>query len=177
MTYYFLEANAICQANKKRKCWLLFFLYNKYLNASVCALLHFVEAAEEKLLILSTCKKAFAPFTYLSGLPGTCNRKRHLLALWIWSSLMRISLCSAKDQSCATVVFRFYKHREKKDNCDPSIHRCALRPWFHIGHQMVTQHIHIHIVFLFLLCFGYPNYSLYDYTNVSQMCSPTLYLN
>ncbi len=56
----------------------------------------------------------FALFTYLSGLPGTCNRKRHLLALWIWSSLMRISLCSAKHQSCATVVFRFYKHRKQR---------------------------------------------------------------
>lgn len=57
-------------------------------------------------------QKLFAPLTYLSGLPGTCNRKRHLLAHWIWSSLMQISLCSAKHQSCATVVFRFYKHSQ-----------------------------------------------------------------
>lgn len=45
--------------------------------------------------------------THLSGLPGTCRRKRHLLALWIWSSLMRISLCRARHQSWATVVLRF----------------------------------------------------------------------
>lgn len=46
--------------------------------------------------------------THLSGLPGTCRRRRHLLALWICSSLMRISLCRARHQSWATVVFRFF---------------------------------------------------------------------
>lgn len=57
--------------------------------------------------------------THLSGLPGTCRRRRHLLAHWICSSLMRMSLCRARHQSWATVVFRFFdgeKNREKETN-------------------------------------------------------------
>lgn len=46
--------------------------------------------------------------THLSGLPGTCRRRRHLLAHWICSSLMRMSLCRARHQSWATVVFKFF---------------------------------------------------------------------
>lgn len=52
--------------------------------------------------------------THLSGLPGTCRRRRHLLAHWICSSLRRISLCRARHQSWATVVFRFFEGEEKK---------------------------------------------------------------
>lgn len=44
---------------------------------------------------------------YLSGFPGSSSLRRHLLAEWISSSFTRISLCRARHQSWATVMFRF----------------------------------------------------------------------
>lgn len=71
--------------------------------------------------------------THLSGLPGTWRRRRHLLALWICSSLMRISLCRARHQSWATVVFRFFEGKHSVKTCILA----AVLQYMHADHKVI----------------------------------------
>lgn len=79
--------------------------------------------SERRAVRFGRCPICMIDSTHLSGLPGTCRRRRHLLAHWICSSLMRMSLCRARHQSWATVVFKFFdggkkRQKERKKEAD-----------------------------------------------------------
>ncbi len=97
------------KSKKSKSFWYKCDEMNDYVSVSVCHIHPHLRGIQCTALFCVTCAHwhQWVVGTHLSGFPGTISRRRHLLAHWISSSLMRMSLWRAMHQSCPTVVLRF----------------------------------------------------------------------